>query len=500
MAFGLFKKNEKAESVFYNGHIYTQDGDLPWVTAVACAGGKIIAVGDFEAMEELVSGDTNVVDLKGQYMFPGFIDSHSFSVLKAMEDKYFAIDESWKGDEILANLAQYIEENPDLDMYFGYGYSENILKSEDDFPDADESEEVAIEVETLDDDMPVDGQMPEEEDGSGDSLAMLDELCSDKPIVLLSSSSVHLWYNTAAQNIIEETAEEECVQIITVPYVLNLFVPFDFEEIEAAVKQELEDNCDKGYTTIFNNNSPDLFEDYFIDSLMGLVNEGDIPQRFYGSLFCGKPINPEALTHRLMQKKTSCIELGDTMKYNFLKLKVAGDEFSQEALDTIMLAVADRGFNIYIEAPDAEGLLKAYNGFEAVYSKGYKNVVSIIASDYELEDDAIAELPHSGDVIETWPIDLEEYSIADYVDDVSEAIDELTVYAAEMLGEEGRLGSIENGKLADFTVFEQNPLDTDLKTFCKMHATMTIIGGEITYDAEEVANDEMYDLMASQQL
>ncbi|HKM29008.1 MAG TPA: amidohydrolase family protein [Anaerovoracaceae bacterium] len=494
MAFGLFKKNEKAESVFHNGHIYTQDGDLPWVTAVACAGGKIIAVGDFEAMEELVDGDTNVVDLKEQYMFPGFIDSHSISVLKTFEDKYFAIDEEWKGDEIIANLAEYIEEHPDLDMYFGYGYSENILQSAEDFPDADDLEEEALEVELSDD------EMADDDENSGNSLAMLDELCPDKPIVLLSSSSVHLWYNTAAQTIIEETAEEECVQIITVPYVLNLFVPFDFEEVEAAVKQELEDNCDKGYTTIFNNNSPDFFEDYFIDSLMGLVNEGDIPQRFYGSLFCGKPINPEALTHRLMQKKTSCIELGDIMKYNFIKLKVAGAEFSQEALDTIMLAVADRGFNIYIEAPDAEGLLKAYNGFEAVYSKGYKNAVGIIASDYELEDDAMAELPHSGDIIETWPMDLEEYSIADYVDDVSEAIDELTVYAAEMLGEEDRLGSIEKGKLADFTVFEQNPLDTDLKTFCKMHATMTIIDGQVVYDAEEMANDEMYNLMASQQL
>ncbi len=40
MAFGFFKKKEThADRVFYNGHIYTMDPDVPWVDAVAVKDG-----------------------------------------------------------------------------------------------------------------------------------------------------------------------------------------------------------------------------------------------------------------------------------------------------------------------------------------------------------------------------------------------------------------------------------------------------------------------------
>ena len=52
MAFGLFKKKNRADIIYMNGHIYTQDPALPWATAVACKDGRVMAVGDFEGMEE----------------------------------------------------------------------------------------------------------------------------------------------------------------------------------------------------------------------------------------------------------------------------------------------------------------------------------------------------------------------------------------------------------------------------------------------------------------
>ncbi len=47
MAFGFFKKKPTgADTIFYNGTIYTMDPDQPAVQAVACTNGRVSAIGD----------------------------------------------------------------------------------------------------------------------------------------------------------------------------------------------------------------------------------------------------------------------------------------------------------------------------------------------------------------------------------------------------------------------------------------------------------------------
>ena len=55
--------------------------------------------------------------------------------------------------------------------------------------------------------------------------------------MLLCESSVSCILNSAASDIVRETAEEEMVQYVTTPYILGLFVPFDFEETQKAAKR-----------------------------------------------------------------------------------------------------------------------------------------------------------------------------------------------------------------------------------------------------------------------
>ena len=38
MAFGFFKKVEAADLILHNGHVFTQNPELPWASAVACKG------------------------------------------------------------------------------------------------------------------------------------------------------------------------------------------------------------------------------------------------------------------------------------------------------------------------------------------------------------------------------------------------------------------------------------------------------------------------------
>src|SRR5690348_13109969 len=64
-----------ADTVLYNGKIYTVDNGFSIVEAIAIRNGKIVAIG---SSEDLL-GDficKEKVDLQGKAVYPGFIDAH----------------------------------------------------------------------------------------------------------------------------------------------------------------------------------------------------------------------------------------------------------------------------------------------------------------------------------------------------------------------------------------------------------------------------------------
>jgi predicted amidohydrolase YtcJ len=58
-----------------------------------------------------------------------------------------------------------------------------------------------------------------------------------------------------------------------------------------------------------------------------------------------------------------------------------------------------------------------------------------------------------------------------------------TIWPAFAAFEENDKGSIEPGKLADFTVLSQDIMKIPEPEILKTHCAMTIIGGEIVYNA-----------------
>ena len=141
----------------------------------------------------------------------------------------------------------------------------------------------------------------------------------------------------------------------------------------------------------------------------------------------------------------------------------------------------------------------AYQALEHIRSKGYKNVF-VIASDYALSDEDASQLLYRESAFTTWGTNvLSPGSLTGSVSSVTEAIDQLTLEAAEAIGMSSRLGTIQEGKLADMAVFDENLFDLDLKLLPRIHASMTVLNGEIVYDADAENDMEMYNLMASQQ-
>ena len=65
-----------ADTVFYNGVVYTGvEGDAS-IEAVAVRNSIIVALGSDQKMLALAGADARTVDLGGNYLFPGFFDNH----------------------------------------------------------------------------------------------------------------------------------------------------------------------------------------------------------------------------------------------------------------------------------------------------------------------------------------------------------------------------------------------------------------------------------------
>ncbi|KAG4971067.1 hypothetical protein JHK85_037488 [Glycine max] len=65
-----------ADLVLRNGVIYTSDDSLPFADSMAVANGRVLCVGNRSFVQEFEGYGTQVLDLRGKVVVPGFIDSH----------------------------------------------------------------------------------------------------------------------------------------------------------------------------------------------------------------------------------------------------------------------------------------------------------------------------------------------------------------------------------------------------------------------------------------
>lgn len=474
MAFGIFKKRQTADIIYRNGHIYTQDPEFPWAESVACRDGRVLAVGEFEAMDEIIGGNTEVVDLDGKYMFPGFIDVHDTPSLQAFEGLYLFIDPVWDLDTVLAYTAEYAADCED-EMIFGCGYNEHILADYDD---------------------------PQE------AAQMLDEIESERPVLLLGASGYHCWMNSLASAMVAEAVEDAAAVPFISPLDILMNVLSPFEDVEGNVRQHTMDLADKGFTAVLDLCAPEYFSLLYQDCLLAMIGESEpVRQRFFSSLYINRPLDRRLILHRLAAGRTKCTEMDGLMTFDMLKLECSQDEalayFTQEELDGLCLAACEKGFDIHLDALDAESAKKAAQTFAYVRGKGCRGNTLVLAAEKSALSEACGEDGSAMDSLEfetTWPTNYLNQSVFGHVNSVKDAIEQLTTGAAAILGRSRDFGTIEQGKIADFTVFDENPFDAGLKKFSGMHASMTIIDSLVVYDEEDEAANEMYDLMTSMRL
>ncbi len=71
----------KADIVFINGEVITVNQKNEVTEALAINGDRISAVGTNQEIKVFIGEETNVIDLQGKSLLPGFIDSHIHLIL-----------------------------------------------------------------------------------------------------------------------------------------------------------------------------------------------------------------------------------------------------------------------------------------------------------------------------------------------------------------------------------------------------------------------------------
>ena len=69
-------ETEKADMIIHNGTIYTMNDLMPTTESVAIRNGKIIALGKYRDLDDLITPKTKIINLNGAMMTPGLIEGH----------------------------------------------------------------------------------------------------------------------------------------------------------------------------------------------------------------------------------------------------------------------------------------------------------------------------------------------------------------------------------------------------------------------------------------
>jgi predicted amidohydrolase YtcJ len=119
--------NGQADLVFVNGDVYTVDGARSWARAVAVRDGAIVAVGTDDDVADLRRARTEVVDLAGRMLLPGFQDAHVHPVGGGLDMLQCDLNGEASKEAYAAAIAAYAKDHPDEAWILGGGWAQDVF-------------------------------------------------------------------------------------------------------------------------------------------------------------------------------------------------------------------------------------------------------------------------------------------------------------------------------------------------------------------------------------
>ena len=145
-----------AEAIWFNGPVITVDDNAPEARAVAVRDGRIVAVGEKDAVLRYQGDSTTMHDLQGKTLLPGFVDAHghvSFVGFQAMSANLLpppdgGISSVSELVDSLQTFAKTSELNKQFGIIYGFGYDDSQL-AEQRHPSRAELDQVSADTPVL---------------------------------------------------------------------------------------------------------------------------------------------------------------------------------------------------------------------------------------------------------------------------------------------------------------------------------------------------------------
>lgn len=503
--------DQQADLIFQNGTVYTADAQYPEATAVAVKSGKIVYVGNNSGLKNWKGQQTQIVDLKGKMLLPGFIDTHNHAYLRA-ESMYWVN----LGTQSLAGYKQatqdFLTQHPNAKQVRGVGWNLKYILEQ----------------------AKTTGKSPAE---------LLDEIVGkDIPAVFITHGHHEVWANTRAlQNagitaktanpaggFIDRDAQGNPTGILREFGAQNLVIQvlpqpdFTVDEYKNAILSFQQDLApQRGVTSVL---VPIHYPtDSFLDAMKFLDAESKLTVRYDLLQWADETRDTEQIPG-LIERRAKY--KGKFFKTDSIKIFGTGASstygsvvWDQEVLKKTVAALDKEKFRVYIHDI---GPTSTYNlmldAFEyAQQQNGRCDARHIIthASDEAIPTiprflklgvradghplpkaffDAGVALTSSSDypVREFFPMTRIAEGVQSGIP-LTAMIQSHTINGAEAIFAEKETGSIETGKSADLVVMDQNLFKVAPSALENAQVVMTVFNGKIVYDRSKTtkANEKI---------
>ncbi len=456
-----YEQIRSADLIFESGSVYTMDPKLPEAEAVAVKEGKIVYVGDDTGLKEWRGKDTQIINLKGKMLLPGFVDTHNHAYLRA-ENIYWVNLEAPSLDSYKAASQNFLAKQPEAKQVRGVGWNLNYVLAQ----------------------AKAAGRSPAQ---------LLDEIVGkDIPAVFITHGHHEVWANTRAMQNAGINA--------TTPDPVGAFIDRDSQGTPTGIFREF---APLHYPT-----------DSFLDAIKALDTEGELTVRYdllqWADETRGTEQIPGFVERRVKYHgkffKTDSIKIFGTGASSTYGSVV----WDQEVLKKTVAALDREKFRIYIHdigptstynlmldaleyAQKQNGKRDARHMITHVSDEAIPTIprflsLGIRADGHPLPKaffDTNVQLSSSSDypVREFYPMTRISAGVQSGIP-LSRMLASHTINGAEAIFAENETGSIEVGKAADLVVMSHNLYKLKAEELENAQVLMTMFNGKILYDAQ----------------
>ncbi|HET7612801.1 MAG TPA: amidohydrolase family protein, partial [Gemmatimonadaceae bacterium] len=114
-----------ADLVLTNGRIYTVDNARPQVSALAVRDGRVLFVGSDAEAKALAGPSTQLIDLRGAAVYPGFTDAHAHLLGLGNMLQRVNLAGSTSYDEVIARVKAWAKDVKPGEWIQGRGWDQN---------------------------------------------------------------------------------------------------------------------------------------------------------------------------------------------------------------------------------------------------------------------------------------------------------------------------------------------------------------------------------------